>query len=155
MNLAAAAPIWLYLLLLAFLAAGAVEDIVRLRISNLTCAAVALLAVIAILVVGPAWDLWQNFAVFAAILVVGTAAFAAGFVGGGDVKLLAAVGLWVPLKAAALLLATTLLAGGAIALVAMLFWAFRKSSRSIKTRQIPYGLAISLGAALVLQSARN
>jgi len=38
MNLAAEAPTWLLLVLALLLAAAAVEDAVRLRISNLTCA---------------------------------------------------------------------------------------------------------------------
>ena len=155
MNLAVAAPTWLYAVLLTFLAAGAIEDMARLRISNLTCFAIALLAIIAMFVVGPDWTLWQNGVVFAAILAVGTLAFGAGIIGGGDVKFLAAVGLWVSLKTAALLLAAIFLAGGVIAILAMLFWQFRKTdSSSTRTRQIPYGTAIAVGAAMVFQFAR-
>lgn len=156
MNLAALAPNWLFWLLLASLAAAAIQDIVQLRISNVTCGAIALFAIAAIVLAGPGWSVWQNLLVFSAIIAVGTAAFGAGYVGGGDIKLLAAVGLWAPLKVAMPLLLAIFLAGGAIALAGMLFWAFRKASRSsTKTRQIPYGLAIALGAALVFQTIRN
>ena len=156
MNLAALAPDWLFWLLLACLAAAAIEDVVRLRISNITCGAIALLAIASVVLSGPEWSVWQNLLVFSAIVALGTAAFGAGYVGGGDVKLLAAVGLWAPLKVAVPLLLSIFLAGGAIALAAMLFWAFRKSSRSsVKTRQIPYGLAIAFGAALVLYGVRS
>ena len=155
MNLTDLVPQWLYFLLLGCLAAGAIEDMVRLRISNLTCAAITVLAIIAMLVTGPTWSLWQNLLVFAAILAVGTLAFSAGIIGGGDVKFLAAVALWVPLKTAALLVAAIFLAGGAIALLAMLFWQFRKSGSSSKARQIPYGLAIALGATISFHGVRG
>ena len=155
MNLPVIAPEWLYFLLLACLAAAAVEDAARLRISNVTSAAVALLAIASILIAGPDWGLWQNLMIFAAILAIGTAAFAKGMLGGGDVKLLAAVGLWAPLKLALPLLGAIFLAGGVIAVLAMLFWQFRKSgASSMKTRRIPYGLAIALGTASVFHSAR-
>ena len=155
MNLSVVAPDWLYFLLLACLAAAAVEDAVRLRISNVTSGAVALLAIAGMLSAGPVWDLWQNLTIFAAILTVGTVAFAKGLLGGGDVKLLAAVGLWTPLKVALPMLIAIFLAGGAIALLAMLYWQLRKrGSSSMKTRQIPYGLAIAFGGAIVFQSVR-
>ena len=156
MNLAALAPDWLFWMLLACLAAAAIQDIAQLRIWNLTCAAIVLLAIATVVLAGPDWSVWQNLLVFGAIVALGTAAFGSGYVGGGDVKLLAAVGLWTPLKVAVPLLLSIFLAGGALALAAMLFWAFRKSSRSsVKTRQIPYGLAIAFGAALVLQGVRS
>ncbi|MGH6658313.1 MAG: A24 family peptidase [Sphingomicrobium sp.] len=156
MNLAAAAPLWLYLLLAACLGAAAVEDAVRLRIANFTCGAIALLAMIAFMVTGPHWSIWENLLVFIGVLIVGTFAFSAGVVGGGDVKLLAAVGLWTPFKSALPLLSVIFLAGGALALAAMLAWQFRRSAPSpVKTRRIPYGVAIASGAAIVFQSART
>ena len=97
MNLAVEAPQWLALLLTVLLLAAAAEDSVRLRISNVTVLLVMVTAVIAAVVVGPELALWQNVAVFAALLAVGTLMFAAGKLGGGDVKLLAAVGLWFDL----------------------------------------------------------
>lgn len=156
MNLAALAPVWLFWLLMACLAAAAIQDMAQLRISNLTCAAVALLAIVTVILVGPDWSVWQNLLVSGAIVALGTAAFGAGYVGGGDIKLLAAVGLWAPLNVAVPLLLAIFVAGGAIAVAAMLFWAFRKSGRpTVKTRQIPYGLAIAFGSALVLQGVRG
>lgn len=156
MNLPVLAPEWLYLLLLACLAAAAGEDAVRLRISNVTSGAIALLAVASVAIGGPDWDLWQNLVIFSAILALGTAAFAKGLLGGGDVKLLAALGLWTPLKLALPLLTAIFLAGGAIALLAMLYWQLRKpGSSSTKTRRIPYGLAIAIGTAIVFQRVRG
>ena len=46
MNLIPHAPLWLLAILLAAMAAAAVEDFLRLRISNITCAAVLVAALI-------------------------------------------------------------------------------------------------------------
>jgi prepilin peptidase CpaA len=154
MNLVAAAPMWLLGLLAAALAVAALEDAIRLRISNLSVAGVLVAALIAMGLQGFPLELWQNWVVFAAILVIGTPLFAAGKVGGGDVKLLAAVGLWVDLPTSVWLVAAVFLAGGVLAI---LFIAARLLSRSrqrqgkdkIGAKGIPYGLAIVAGAAFV------
>jgi prepilin peptidase CpaA len=147
MNLLVTAPAWLIFILLLALAAAAVEDAWRLRISNLTCLAVFLLAGLAAALHGPSAGLWQNLAVFAALLVLGTLAFSAGALGGGDVKLLAALGLWVDLRGALWLLAAVFFAGG---LLALLFIVARRalrlnSKRERRERRIPYGIAIVAG----------
>ena len=49
MNLVPGAPLWLLAILFAAMAAAAIEDFLRLRISNITCAAVFAAAVIAML----------------------------------------------------------------------------------------------------------
>jgi prepilin peptidase CpaA len=154
MNLVAESPLWLMALLAAALAGAAVEDVVRLRISNLSCLAVLLLALVAMGFAGFPLALWQNFVVFAALLVVGTFLFASGKVGGGDVKLLAAVGLWVDLRTAVWLIAAVFLAGGLIAIgfiIARTLSRSRKAEgkKKIGSKGIPYGLAIVTGAALV------
>ena len=155
MNLASSAPMWLYAILLACLAAGAIEDALRLRISNITCILIVMLAAVAAFVTGPTWGLWQNLAASVALLAIGTGAFAKGWVGGGDVKFLSAVALWLPLKAAITLLVAVFLAGGLIAFAAIVFWQIRRTrSGSLKSRQIAYGLAIATGAALVFHTSR-
>ena len=60
----------------------------------LPCCWCSFAAVVAAVMAGPELALWQNLVVFLALLAVGTPMFAAGKLGGGDVKLLAAVGLW-------------------------------------------------------------
>ena len=92
MNLIVGAPQWIVVLLFLALIAAAIEDALRLRISNITCAAVVILAVVAMAYHGFTLSLWQNVVVFIAILVLGTPAFAAGWFGGGDVKLFAGLG---------------------------------------------------------------
>ena len=94
MNLAAEAPQWLALIVAVLLLAAAVEDAVRLRISNLIVLLVIVAAVVAAGIAGPELALWKNLVVFLGLLAIGTPMFAAGKLGGGDVKLLAAVGLW-------------------------------------------------------------
>ena len=154
MNLVASAPVWLIALLAASLAAAAIEDAIRLRISNATCLVVLVAAIVAMALQGFPFALWQNVVVFLALLVLGTLVFATGKVGGGDVKLLACLGLWVNLSAAPWLVAIDFLAGGLIALVYLAVGVLRRSRRRgdgkrIGQTQIPYGLAIVAGAALV------
>src|SRR5438552_7208787 len=117
MNLIVGSPWWRIALLLAALIAAAVEDGIRLRISNMTCAAVFIGAIVAAGFQGFSLTLWQNVVVYVVILAVGTAAFAAEWLGGGDVKLLAAIGLWLDLKSAVGLIAAVFLAGGLLAIV--------------------------------------
>ena len=161
MNLAVEAPQWLALLLTVLLLAAAAEDSVRLRISNVTVLLVMVTAVIAAVVVGPELALWQNVAVFAALLAVGTLMFAAGKLGGGDVKLLAAVGLWFDLKGALWMLLDVVLAGGILAILIIalrsLGWSEKMRRRAVILRPgggIPYGVAIAAGALIAMALQR-
>lgn len=149
MNLLATAPWWLAALLLVCLAAAAVEDFRRLRISNLTSAAVLVGGLAAMAIAGLSLDLWQNFAVFVALLVLGTVAFGAGLMGGGDVKLFAALGLWVDLGGGLWLITAIFLAGGILALAYVLARKVRRSPRA-KAPGIPYGVAIAAGAVILM-----
>jgi prepilin peptidase CpaA len=145
MNLIVSAPQWLAALLAAALLAGAAEDVLRLRISNITVLVVLAGAIAAMAFAGFHGSLWENAVVFAAILAVGTFAFARNWLGGGDVKLLAATGLWVGFAAAPWLLATIFLAGGAVAVVYIIIRKLRGLKRS-EANRIPYGVAIAAGA---------
>jgi prepilin peptidase CpaA len=73
--------------------------------------------------------------------------------GGGDVKLLACLALWMNFTAAIWLVASTLIAGGILAIGFIATRPFRraKDGRSGRTvsRNIPYGIAIAAGACLV------
>ena len=160
MNLAAEAPQWLALVLALLLLAAAAEDAARLRISNLTIGLVLLAAIAAALIAGPELGLWQNLAVFAGLLALGTPLFAAGKLGGGDVKLLAATGLWFDVEDAGWMLLYVFLSGGVLALLIIaarsLRWRDRTRQRVAVLRPrsgIPYGVAIAAGAltAIALQ----
>ena len=146
MNLVPGAPVWLLALLFAAMAAGAIEDSIRLRISNITCAAVFVMALVAMGLQGFSLDLWQNGLVFAALLTCGTLMFSAGKIGGGDVKLFASLGLWVNISAGIWLLSFSLLAGGVLAVI---YIAVRHFRGGAKSKGIPYGLAIVAGASMV------
>ena len=156
MNLAVGAPQWVALLFTVLLLAAAAEDAVRLRISNITVLLVIVAAVMAAVVVGPALSLWQNLAVFAALLAAGTPMFAAGKLGGGDVKLLAAVGLWFDLKGALWMLLDVVLAGGVVAILIIalrsLGWSeIRRRAVILRPGSgIPYGVAIAAGALIAM-----
>jgi len=151
MNLIQTAPLWLLVLVFGILAAAAVEDFFRRRISNITCAAALVSALVAMGFAGFSFDLWQNVAVFLVLLGAGTLLFAAKWMGGGDVKLLAALGLWVDIDAGIWLLATILLAGGILAAVYILVRVARGQpfSKKYQSKGIPYGIAIAVGAALI------
>jgi prepilin peptidase CpaA len=151
MNLVPEAPGWLLALIFAALAAAAIEDFLRLKISNITCLVILAAALIAMGLQGFPLDLWQNAVVFAVVLALGTMLFAAGKIGGGDVKLFACLGLFVSLSAAVWLVATTLLAGGALALIYLATWRLRGVNRKT-SKGIPYGLAIVAGASIVFAS---
>ena len=146
MNLVPDAPLWLLAILFAAMAAAAVEDFIRLRISNITCAVVFVTALIAMALQGPSLDLWQNGLVFAVLLAGGTLLFTSGMFGGGDVKLFASLGLWVNISAGVWLLSTSLLAGGVLAVIYIVVRHFRGGK---KTKGIPYGVAIVAGASIV------
>jgi len=156
MNLVVSAPTWVLVILAVLVLAAAVEDAVRLRISNATCAGVLVLAIITMFIEGPSLSLWQNGVVFLALLIVGTAVFAAGQMGGGDVKLLAALGAWVSLKGGVWLVTTVFMAGGLLALGFILARLMRGTGikRSAKGG-VPYGVAIAAGAAITFAAQRG
>jgi len=160
-NLAVEAPLWLALAFALLLMAAAVEDAVRLRISNVTVILVIVAAVAAASMAGLQFILWQNLAVFSVLLLVGTPLFAAGKLGGGDVKLLAAAGLWFSIEGAATMLIAVMIAGGALAIVVlglrMFRWSEAARQRVVVLRPkggIPYGVAIAAGAIIAMTLQR-
>lgn len=162
MKLAAGAPLWLAVIFALLLLAAAAEDAARLRISNFLCVAILAAAFVAVAIAGPERALWQNVVVFGTLLTVGTALFAAGKLGGGDVKLLAAAGLWFDIRGGALMLTSVLLAGGVLALIILAFRMFDWSDTARDRVQvlrpgagIPYGVAIAIGALVTTATLRG
>src|SRR5438045_7543117 len=151
MNLIVGSPWWLIAFLFLALVAAAIEDGLRLRISNVSCSAVVIGVLVAAGFHGFSSALWQNVVVGVAILAAGTAAFAAKWLGGGDVKLLAAIGLWLDLKAATGLIAAVFLAGGLLAIVyiAARRIAHRPRQAHPVRGRVPYGVAIAIGAMFI------
>ena len=136
---------WILLALLALLLVVASWGDLRTRtISNGLNLAIALLAI-------PFWwatglALWPDVALQIGVALLVFAAFAGifalGAMGGGDVKLLGAVALWLPWPAVLTLLVIMSLAGGALTLAMLIR---KRLARSEARLEIPYGVAISFG----------
>lgn len=137
------------------LAAAAISDLRNLRISNLISLATFAAAITVLLFVrhdpGP-W--WHHLASFVIALAVGFGLFSLGWVGGGDAKLAAAAAVLFNLSELAWFAAATGIAGGILTLILM---ALRRMSIMRgggwlglkKGQSIPYGVAISAGAAII------
>ena len=106
--------------------------------------AVALLAI-------PYWwsidlSLWPGVAlqlgVAALVFCLFAIAFAFGAMGGGDVKLVAAIALWLPAQSVLALLFIMSVAGGALTLAMLIR---HRLARQTGQLEIPYGVAIAFG----------
>ena len=77
-----------------------------------------------------------------------------GMMGGGDVKLAAALALWFPPFTTLKFLVIMSIAGGLLTVVVLLLHKFRgkRQSRATSRRQteVPYGVAIAVGALWIL-----
>lgn len=134
---------------LLLLAAG-IEDARRRTISNWTNLAVALLA--------PAWWWGQGYALWpdialqlllaGVVFAIFAGVFAIGAMGGGDVKLIAALALWLPLQPLVTLLMVMSIAGGAVTVLMMLE---RRLHGKSGVLEIPYGVAIAFAGLLALR----
>ena len=135
--------------LAALLVIAAVIDMRTFMISNRLNLAVALLAPLYWLSRGiPLWpDVTLHLAAGAAVFTLLAAAFYAGMMGGGDVKLAAALALWFPPASTIKFLVLMSIAGG-ILTVAVLAW--HRAKRREGRPEVPYGVAIALGGLAIL-----
>ena len=83
-----------------------------------------------------------------AMLILFGAAFAIGAMGGGDVKLIVALGLWLPPLLLVKMLIIMSLGGGLLTLACLIVKLIRRGRGRI---EVPYGVAIS-GAALMIMA---
>ena len=134
----------LVLLLAAALVAAAVGDLRTRTIPNWLTLAIALGAIVYWWAAAvPLWpDAAIRIGVALAVFCAFALAYAVGMMGGGDVKLLAAIALWLPPAAIPLLLVVMSLAGGAITLFMV---ARRRFARGSSRIEVPYGVAIAFG----------
>jgi len=102
----------------AALIAAAWHDVRSYEVPNRFAAAIAL-AFLAASLTGTLHAALVGLGIGGAVLALGTVFFALGWVGGGDVKLLAAIALWVPVPLLAGFTMVISLAGAALALVLM------------------------------------
>jgi len=130
--------------LAAALVVAAVFDWRSRIIPNRLNIAIALLAI-------PFWwasglSVWPDVAiqvaVAAGLFLLFALAFRFGAMGGGDVKLIAALGLWLPPQAVLAMLVIMSLAGGALTLAMLARHRLTKSEHQL---EIPYGVAIAIG----------
>jgi Flp pilus assembly protein protease CpaA len=158
---------------------AAFKDIRERRIPNPLTAGLALLYPVYVLVnpIPVAWPAALGLA--AAVFVIGLALFARKLIGGGDVKLIAAVSLWAGLEHFVWFMLVTSLAGGALSLISL--WSRRfggvigarlaalatpggpgavlseaprpVAAASAHPATLPYGVAIGVGGiAVAIQS---
>lgn len=140
-------------LLLALLAAilifAAVTDLRTFTISNRLNLTIALLA--PIYWWSAALSPWPGVAIQlgagAAVFLLLAMAFYAGMMGGGDVKLAAAVALWFSPAVTLKFLVFMSLAGGVLTLAVV---AWHRFKRRDGRPEIPYGVAIAFGALAIL-----
>jgi prepilin peptidase CpaA len=129
-------------LLAAMLIIAATSDLRSRIIPNWLNAAIALLAI-------PFWwltglTLWPEIVtqigVAAIVFALFAIAFHFGMMGGGDVKMVAAVALWLPLGAVVKLLVIMSIAGGALTLAMIVR---QRLAKREEAPEVPYGVAIA------------
>ena len=152
------APFVLLLLLAGLLLAAGLEDVRRREIANTTNAAIALLA--------PLWwwanglavwpDVAMQVGVAGIVFALFAGAFAAGWMGGGDVKMIGALALWLPLGGLLGMLMVMSVAGGAVTVAMLAETRWRRvdgpeeASPAGGPIEVPYGVAIAIAGLLAL-----
>ncbi|MDQ0251709.1 prepilin peptidase CpaA [Sphingomonas kyeonggiensis] len=144
--------ITLLLVALALLLVSAgIQDARTREIANWKNAAIALMA--------PLWwwahglALWPDVALQAGVAALVFAffvgAFALGQMGGGDVKMIGALALWLPVQPLVWMLVLMSLIGGVLTLIMVIERKWR--AKTGDPVEIPYGVAIAIAALLVLR----
>lgn len=147
----AAFPTILLGALVLLLVSAGVQDARTREIANWKNAAIALLA--------PAWwwanglALWPDMAIQLGVAAVAFALFAIAYalrqMGGGDVKMIGALALWLPVQMLAWMLLLMSLLGGALTLAMLAEHRLRR--RGDAPIEVPYGVAIALAGLLILR----
>jgi prepilin peptidase CpaA len=136
-------------LLAVILVVAAVIDVRTFTISNKLNLTVALLA--PLFWWSAALPLWPNIATQVAlaggVFLLLAAAFYVGVMGGGDVKLAAALALWFSPASTIKFLVVMSIAGGVLTLLVVGWHSARKRQGR---PEIPYGVAIAFGGLVIL-----
>ncbi|WCT72148.1 prepilin peptidase [Sphingomonas naphthae] len=129
------------LTLLALLLARAAWTDLRSRIiSNPLNITIALLAIVWWGVCGlDPWGIVTQLAIGLGVFAFFTLLFTLNLIGGGDVKLLGALGLWLPLQQMATMLVWMAMLGGILSIVMLVAHRIRKGTLA---PEVPYGVAI-------------
>jgi prepilin peptidase CpaA len=130
-------------LLAVMMIAAAVSDLRTRTISNRLNAAMALLAIPFWVASGLApWpDAAIQFGAAFAVFLVFIGLFAVGGMGGGDVKMIGAVMLWIPLALFLPTLTVMAIAGGILSAAMLIHMKIRPSEGPV---EVPYGVAIAV-----------
>lgn len=142
---------WGIIVAIAFLAlllvSAGIQDARTREIANWKNAAIALAA--PLWWWGAGYALWPDVAAQIAlalvVLILFAGAFHFGWMGGGDVKMLAALALWMPPVTLVWTLILMSLIGGVLTVVMMIEARIKKNAGPI---EVPYGVAIALAALL-------
>lgn len=127
----------------AILFAAACWDLWRMIIPNaLVMALLALFPVAFVAAPGSPIPWWSHIAAGAAVLLVGLGAYRFRVMGAGDVKLLAAIGLWAGLSYLPIVLLVMAFSGGALAILMILL------------RRIAMGVVVALSNAEAVKLPR-
>lgn len=122
--------------------AAAISDIRSRTISNQLNAAMALLAIPFWIVSGLAlWpDVLVQFGAALLVFLIFAGLFAIGAMGGGDVKMIGAVMLWIPLPLFLPMLMVMAIGGGILSAIMLIHMKLRPSDTPV---EVPYGVAIA------------
>ncbi|WP_322963049.1 A24 family peptidase [Sphingomonas fuzhouensis] len=141
--------------LVLLLVSAGIEDARTREIADRKNIAIALLA--------PLWwwasglSVWPDMAIQVAVAIamflLFAQAFRIGMMGGGDVKMIAAIALWLPPSSLFRMMLLMSIAGGAVT-IAMLVdrhLRVRKHGDAAAAVEVPYGVAIAIATLVVLQ----
>jgi len=138
-------------LLGALLLSAGIEDARRREIANWKNAAIALLAPLWWVAIG--LDPWPGmaiqFGVAAIVFALFVGAFALGQMGGGDVKMIGALALWLAPAGLVRMLMVMAIAGGALTVAFLIENRLRRGDKA--AIEVPYGVAIALAGLLALR----
>ncbi|HET7604777.1 MAG TPA: prepilin peptidase [Sphingomicrobium sp.] len=139
----------LLVILAAILVIAAVIDVRTFTISNRLNLTVALLAPVywASVALSPWPGVAVQLATGGTVFLVLAGAFYAGMMGGGDVKLAAALSLWFSPASTVKFLVLMSIAGGVLTFVVL---AWHRSRGREGRPEIPYGVAIAFGGLAIL-----
>lgn len=134
-------------LVLILLAAG-IEDARTREIANWKNAAIALLAPAWWWALGFGWaDVAWQIGIAIGVFALFAGAFHFGWMGGGDVKMIGALALWLPGPTLLFMLLVMSIIGGLLTLIMMFDHWRRKAPGAVET---PYGVAIAMASMVAL-----
>ncbi|MBZ6380710.1 A24 family peptidase [Sphingomonas sanguinis] len=139
---------------LLLLSAG-IEDARTREIADRKNIAIALIAPLWWWASGvPVWpDMAMRIAVAITVFLLFAQAFRIGMMGGGDVKMIAAIALWLPLPPLFRMMLLMSIAGGIVTVAMLVDHRLRRRQRGEEAPaiEVPYGVAIAIAALLILR----